>query len=141
VRQTLYLARLLIVVLVLMPLALPTVASATTRAELRMTPLIPVSAAQDTTDLSITALNCPAGVVPGVDAAELEILGDEALLALGCVPAEGVLFDVRAGGQRLLDDAPTVNGQLLIEDLAPGSRVVVRENVPPGYVPRSRRPI
>ena len=138
-RQTLYLTRLLIVLLVLMPLALPTVASATTRAESRMTPLIPVSAAQDTTDLSITALNCPAGVVPGVDAADLEILGDEALIGLGCVPAEGVLFDVRAGGQRLLDDAPTVNGLLLVEGLVPGSRVVVRENVPPGYVPQQTK--
>jgi hypothetical protein len=139
VRQTLYLIRLLIVLLVLAPLASPPAAGATAEAESRVTPLAPLSAAQCAADLSITALNCPAGVVPGVDAAELEILGDEALLALGCVLAEGVLFDVRAGGQRLLDDAPTVNGQLLVEGLAPGSRVVARENVPPGYVPRSRR--
>lgn len=138
-RPTLYLIRLLIVLLVLVPLASPTAAAATLQVESGVTPLVPVSAAQNAADLSVTALNCPAGVVPGVDAAELEILGTDALLALGCVLAEGVLIDVRAGGQRLLDDAPTVNGQLLVEDLAPGSRVVARENVPAGYVPRTRR--
>jgi hypothetical protein len=134
-----FLARLLIVLLAVTPLALPTVAGATARSELSATPLGLVSAAQEVADLTITALNCPAGVIPDIDAAGLETLGDEAMLALGCVPAEGVLFDVRVDRQRLLDDAPTVNGQLLVEDLAPGSRVVVRENVPAGYVPRSRR--
>jgi hypothetical protein len=139
VKQTLSLARLLIVLLVVAPLASPTAAGAPAPAKSRLTPLVPVSAAQDAAALTITALNCPAGVVLDGDPAQLEILGDEALRALGCVPAEGVLFDVRAGGQRLLDDAPTVGGQLLVEDLAPGSRVVVRENVPAGFVPRSRR--
>jgi hypothetical protein len=139
VRQTLSLARLLIVLLVVAPFALPTAADATPRTESRLTPLVPVSAAQDAADLTIIALNCPAGVVPVGDTAQLETLGDEGLRALGCVPAEGVLFDVRTGGQRLLDDAPTVDGQLLVEELAAGSRVIVRENVPPGFVPRTRR--
>jgi hypothetical protein len=139
VRQTVFLARLLIVLLVLAPLALPSVAGATLQTPSTAHPLVPVSAAQDVADLSITALNCPAGVVPDVDAAGPEILGEEALIALGCVPAEGVLFDVRVDGQRLLDDAPTANGLLLVDEIAPGSRVVVRENVPAGYVPLSRR--
>jgi hypothetical protein len=130
---------LLIVLLILVPLALPIVAGAASQSFQSMTPLVPARSAQGGADLTITALNCPAGVVPDVGAAELDHLGEETLFGLGCVPADGVLFDVRAGGQRLLDDAPTVDGQLLVEGLTPGSRVVVRENVPAGYVPRSRR--
>jgi hypothetical protein len=69
----------------------------------------------------------------------VEGLGEEALVGLGCVPAEGVLFDGRVDRQRVLDDAATVNGLLLVDNLEPGTRVVVRESVPSGYVPLSRR--
>jgi hypothetical protein len=139
VRQIVYLARLLIILLVLAPLASPPIAGATPQAPSRANPLVTEMVAQEAVDLTITALNCPAGVVPDIDAAELEILGEDALFGLGCVPAEGVLFDVRVDQQRLLDDAPTVDGLLLVEDLGPGARVVVRETVPAGYVPLSRR--
>ena len=138
-RQIVYLARLLIILLVLAPLASPPIAGATPQAPSRANPLVTEMVAQEAVDLTITALNCPAGVVPDIDAAELEILGEDALFGLGCVPAEGVLFDVRVDQQRLLDDAPTVDGLLLVEDLGPGARVVVRETVPAGYVPLSRR--
>ena len=138
-RQTVCLARLLTVLLILALLASPTIAGATSQSPPSVAPLVPARSAQGTADLFITALNCPAGVVTDVGAAELDLLGDEALLGLGCVLAEGVLFDVRAGGQRLLDDALTTDGQLLVEGLTPGSRVVVRENVPAGYVPLTRR--
>src|SRR5688500_604800 len=131
-RQMVDLARLLVVVLVFAQLGMPQVTGAAPRTPSPANLLMPVRAAQEAADLTITALNCPAGVVPNVAATELEILGEEALFGLGCAPAEGVLFDVRVDQQRLLDDAPTVGGLLLVDDLGPGARVVVRETVPPG---------
>ena len=58
-KQTLSLARLLIVLLVVAPLASPTAAGATARAESRLTPLVPVSPAQDAADLTIHRAQLP----------------------------------------------------------------------------------
>ena len=77
-RQIAYLGRLIIVLLVLAPSALPTVVNAASQAQSRVRSLVPARAVQEAADLAITALNCSAGVVPDVGAAELEILGEEA---------------------------------------------------------------
>ena len=87
-----------------------------------------------TVALTVTVINCGVDVTLDADAVLLGSLDAAALLALGCVPAEGVAISVTGDADADLGGGSTVAGNLVINGLTAGATVTVAEDAPDGFL-------